>query len=430
MPTSKLSSGQKPAKSARKLASKASFSRLTLLVFCAIFAGVGAYIIWRSFAAPPAPTVYVSPSSQILAASTSFSIQVRENSGATSVNAVQANLTYDTNLLTFVSINTTGTAFSVEAQNSGGAGVINLARGSCGGCAALTGDQLIATINFTTKTTTGSAAVAFSSGTALVNSVTNTDILGSLAATGGGTYSVDATAPTVSITAPANNATLAQGSTVNVTANAADTGSSVSKVEVYIDGALAATDNASPYSYAWNTTGLALGSHTVQAKSYDTVNNVTTSSLITVTLADQTAPATPGSFRTTASTSSSITLAWNASTDNVAVASYRLSRNGTQIATLTPATLSYNDTGLTPATTYNYTLTALDGAGNTSTAATLSPATSASLPGDCNSDGHVNIFDVSILISNFGSSNASCDFNHDGVINILDVSIQISHYGT
>ncbi|MEU7823747.1 PQQ-dependent sugar dehydrogenase [Catellatospora sp. NPDC049133] len=75
-------------------------------------------------------------------------------------------------------------------------------------------------------------------------------------------------------------------------------------------------------------------------------------------------PTTPGSLRTTGVTASTVTLAWNASTDNVGVRGYRVSRNGTQIADVPDLTAS--DTGLTPATTYQYTVLAYDANGNTS----------------------------------------------------------------
>jgi hypothetical protein len=50
--------------------------------------------------------------------------------------------------------------------------------------------------------------------------------------------------------------------------------------------------------------------------------------------------------------------------------------------------------------------------------------------GDCNSDGHVNITDLSLLLSHFNQVFASCDFNTDGTVSILDLSILLSHYGT
>ncbi|MEV0131581.1 PQQ-dependent sugar dehydrogenase [Dactylosporangium sp. NPDC050688] len=86
-------------------------------------------------------------------------------------------------------------------------------------------------------------------------------------------------------------------------------------------------------------------------------------------------PSTPGGLRTTAVTASTVSLAWNAATDNVGVRGYRVSRNGTQIADVPDLTAS--DTGLSPATTYQYTVLAYDANGNTSPAsAALSVTTS------------------------------------------------------
>jgi hypothetical protein len=54
--------------------------------------------------------------------------------------------------------------------------------------------------------------------------------------------------------------------------------------------------------------------------------------------------------------------------------------------------------------------------------------------GDINVDGSVNIFDLSILLSNYGktvaqSTNQACDINEDNTINIFDLSILLSNYG-
>ncbi|MHB8121136.1 MAG: Ig-like domain-containing protein, partial [Desulfuromonadaceae bacterium] len=81
----------------------------------------------------------------------------------------------------------------------------------------------------------------------------------------------DTTAPTVSVSAPANNATVS--GTVSVTASASDN-ISVSKVEFYVNGALKATDTASPFSYSWNTTTGANGSYSITTKAYDAAGNV------------------------------------------------------------------------------------------------------------------------------------------------------------
>ena len=61
---------------------------------------------------------------------------------------------------------------------------------------------------------------------------------------------------------------------------------------------------------------------------------------------------------------------------------------------------------------------------------TPTPTPSCSKIGDINCDGAVNIFDLSILLSDWGTSSARSDLNHDGTVNIFDLSILLSHWGT
>jgi chitodextrinase len=79
---------------------------------------------------------------------------------------------------------------------------------------------------------------------------------------------------------------------------------------------------------------------------------------------DKIPPSTPGSLTATATSSTTVNLAWTASNDNVGVAGYYISRNGVQIAT-TGQTL-YTDNGLTGSTTYSYFVQAFDLGGNIS----------------------------------------------------------------
>ena len=83
---------------------------------------------------------------------------------------------------------------------------------------------------------------------------------------------------------------------------------------------------------------------------------------VTVGPPDTEPPTTPTNLRVTWSTANSITLAWNASTDNSGVAGYRIYRNGTQVGT--SATNSYVDSGLAESTTYTYQVDAYDGKPN------------------------------------------------------------------
>ena len=79
---------------------------------------------------------------------------------------------------------------------------------------------------------------------------------------------------------------------------------------------------------------------------------------------DTTLPSTPTGLTGAAAGSTGANLAWSASTDNVGVTGYIVRRNGVQVAT--PATTSYADSGLSAATTYSYSVSARDAAGNIS----------------------------------------------------------------
>ncbi|MFG1612396.1 glycosyl hydrolase family 18 protein [Nonomuraea wenchangensis] len=110
---------------------------------------------------------------------------------------------------------------------------------------------------------------------------------------------------------------------------------------------------------------------------------------------DTTAPSVPGNLRSTGVTSNSVSLAWNASTDNVAVTGYEVYRGSTLVTTVTGTT--YTDTGLTASTAYTYTVRARDAAGNRSAASAAVTATTSngggtdttppSVPGNLRSTG-------------------------------------------
>ena len=88
---------------------------------------------------------------------------------------------------------------------------------------------------------------------------------------------------------------------------------------------------------------------------------------------DTTAPSVPGDLRVTGTTSSSVSLAWNASTDNVGVTGYQVFRGSQLVTTVTGTT--YTDGGLASGATYSYTVRARDAAGNVSAASAAVSAT-------------------------------------------------------
>lgn len=515
----------------RKFKVKKAFNLRSLVLVGLLFGIIGTLVLVLGRAAPPPPTVYLTPESGLRKISETFTVEIRENSGTTPVNAVQANLSYPMSLLDFVSIDTTGGAFTVIAESSGGSGQVSIGAGNT---TALTGDRLVAKVTFKTRTTGGTAGLSFTSGTALVAGSSNTNILSGLAATGGASFIIDMTAPTVSLGSPASGAViprvsgtnvpvavnasdnvgvtkveilvngavkttltsspynyafsvldLALGSatiqakaydqsnnvsttaatsinvtdttapivsvtapatgsnlagTIGITASASDEngGSGISKVEFYIDGALRATDTSLPYAYSWNTTTVTDGAHTIAARAYDSASpaNSKQSSNISVTIdnSDKQPPTAPTSLTVSSRAADSITLGWGASTDNTGVSGYRISRNGTVLGTV--SALSYTDATVAAQTTYTYSVVALDAKGNLSVPVSVS-ATSLQY-GDLNGSGKVDIFDVSILISNYRKNSSSTDWNNakvadinkDGKVDIFDVSILLSHFGS
>jgi hypothetical protein len=81
-------------------------------------------------------------------------------------------------------------------------------------------------------------------------------------------FGVKNSALTVSITSPASGATVSGTVKTNATDSAR-----VAKVEFYLDNPLQATDASSPYTWTWNTTSAANGSHTIMAKAHDAAGN-------------------------------------------------------------------------------------------------------------------------------------------------------------
>jgi chitodextrinase len=101
---------------------------------------------------------------------------------------------------------------------------------------------------------------------------------------------------------------------------------------------------------------------------------------------DTQAPSMPTGLTPTVISSTQINLSWTASTDNVGVTGYRVERcagascsNFAEVGT--PAGASFNDTGLTASTTYQYRVRATDSVPNFSAYSSIVSATT-SAPGD------------------------------------------------
>jgi chitodextrinase len=151
---------------------------------------------------------------------------------------------------------------------------------------------------------------------------------------------------------------------------------------VYRDGTPLATVEAGVLAYV-DTTVEPSRSYTYTVAAFDAAGNESARSdpavANTGTAPDTEPPTAPTGLTATAFGPIRIDLSWDASTDNVGVSGYRVYRDGNPIATVDGSTLSYQDTAVAPATSYTYTVDAVDAAGNRS--AESDPATT-STPAD------------------------------------------------
>jgi hypothetical protein len=139
-------------------------------------------------AAADSATMYLSPSSGTYDVGDSFNVAVHEDSGSTAVNAVQANLSYSTSKLQYVSY-TSSSAYNVEAESSSSGGTLKFARASI---TPRTGDQVVVTVKFKALAATSGTGVSIASGSSVnANDGSGTNIL---SGTSGGTYKVVSTA--------------------------------------------------------------------------------------------------------------------------------------------------------------------------------------------------------------------------------------------
>ncbi len=96
-----------------------------------------------------------------------------------------------------------------------------------------------------------------------------------------GLDNLDGVAPTVSLTSPADGSTVSGN--VSLAAVASDD-VGVERVEFLVDGVLVGSDTSAPYAATWDASATSNGSHAVQARARDLVDNVGTSAVAHVTV--------------------------------------------------------------------------------------------------------------------------------------------------
>ena len=149
--------------------------------------------------------------------------------------------------------------------------------------------------------------------------------------------------PTVSITSPANLATFITGDVVNMAATAADADGTVSQVEFFVGGVSVGVDASSPYTATWTST---LGTKSLTAVATDNEGGTKTSSIVSITVANNQAPTVSISAPTNAVTGDLVTLTANTSDVDGTVASVDFYVNNVLVNTDNASPFSYTWTAV------------------------------------------------------------------------------------
>jgi subtilisin family serine protease len=189
---------------------------------------------------------------------------------------------------------------------------------------------------------------------------------------------VDTTAPLASIAAPLANSSVS--GLVGVSVNASDN-VGVARVDLMVNGTVVATDTAAPYSFSWDSTGVANGMASVVAVAYDAAGNAGKSAAVAVNVAntvttvvkDTTPPAVAISNPVAGAVSGNVAVSVNASDDaGAAGITTVLVIDGQTRAKGTGGTLGFNwNTRKVAAGQHTVTATARDAAGNTSSTSVI-----------------------------------------------------------
>ncbi|SDW42167.1 chitinase [Amycolatopsis xylanica] len=217
--------------------------------------------------------------------------------------------------------------------------------------------------------------------------------------------------------APGNlRATVKTTTTVSLAWNASAAGSlPVAGYDVYKGTAVAASVTGTTATLSGLTANT---SYTFTVKAKDTKGTASPASApLTVTTnnpGDDTQPPTaPGNLRSTAADSGSVTLAWNASTDNTGVVAYDVYRGGSLAATVTTTTAKVS--GLAPSTSYTFTVKARDAYDNASAASnTLTASTTDIVSGYARVGYFVQwgIYGRQFFVKNLQTSGAASKLTH------------------
>ena len=177
------------------------------------------------------------------------------------------------------------------------------------------------------------------------------------------TVAADTQAPTISIASPTGGKVSA---VVPVDVNYSDN-VGVTRAEFYVNGSKVASDDTSPFAFAWDTALYGDGTYTLVAKSYDAAGNVGTSPAVSVSIGNDSitpviASLNPANGATISPSKQTVSAS---ATDNQKVAKLSLTIDGKEVAITYGGTVSYSwNTRKVSSGEHTLTVRAWDAAGN------------------------------------------------------------------
>lgn len=364
-----------------------------MTAFTIVFLVVGlATLLWFIIArtAGEVADLMLSPTSTSAIVGTPFNVDVNVDTHTNNVVAVKAVIDYNPANFSLLNVDTSTSVFAagntciynskpceIVTQDAGnGRAIITLSKPTPG---VNTASGKIATLQFRALQPIAPSAANITVQYIAYGNYTDSDVIFD---DGLGTdilNSVANTTVTASLEVPSGLSATTTTTSVGLTWTAASANSTITGYRVYRNGTQIGTSSTPSYT---DNGRAPLTAYTYRVSGVDGAGreSAQSSQISATTLADTAAPSAPSGLTTTASGMNIVNLSWTASTDNVGVTEYRIARcTGTgcssfsQIATST--TTTYSNTGLTAETTYNYRVTAVDAAGNVSTASTSSQVT-------------------------------------------------------
>jgi hypothetical protein len=184
----------------------------------------------------------------------------------------------------------------------------------------------------------------------------------------------DTSAPTASLAAPLGGSTVS--GIVPVTVNASDN-VGVARVDLLVNGTVVATDTSAPFSFSWDSAGVANGKASLSAVAYDAAGNAGSASAVSVNVSnvtttvakDTTPPVVAINNPVGGTVSGNVSISVSA-TDNAGASGIKmtLAIDGVTKATGNGGALGYSwNTKKSASGAHTITVTARDAAGNATT---------------------------------------------------------------